>query len=125
MGQSKENVFVTEYDEYLFTQGNHYEIYKKLGAHKAVVDGVEGIHFAVWAPNAKYVNVSGDFNDWDIMKHNMNRLQISGIFETFIPEARENDKYKFVITTHDDRKLYKADPYGYHSQLRPDSASII
>jgi len=125
MGQSNENVFISEYDEYLFTQGNHYEIYKKLGAHKAVVDGTEGVHFAVWAPNAQYVNVAGSFNDWDIYKNNMNRLRISGIFETFIPGVTEDALYKYVITARDGRKIYKADPYGYHSQLRPDSASIV
>ncbi|MBR1693692.1 MAG: 1,4-alpha-glucan branching protein GlgB [Lachnospiraceae bacterium] len=125
MGQSREDVFVTEYDEYLFTQGNHYEIYKKLGAHKAVVDGVEGVHFAVWAPNAQYVNVAGSFNDWDIYRHNMNRLSISGIFETFIPGIGEDVIYKYVITAHDGRKIYKSDPYGYHCQLRPENASIV
>ena len=128
MGQSKdqkEDVFISEYDEYLFTQGNHYEIYKKMGAHKAVVDGVEGVHFAVWAPNAQYVNVAGTFNDWDIYRHNMNRLRISGIFETFIPGVTEDAIYKYVITANDGRKIYKADPYGYHSQMRPENASIV
>ncbi|MBQ5676346.1 MAG: 1,4-alpha-glucan branching protein GlgB [Lachnospiraceae bacterium] len=128
MGQTKnqrEEIFISEYDEYLFTQGNHYEIYKKMGAHKAVVDGVEGVHFAVWAPNAQYVNVAGTFNDWDIYRHNMNRLRISGIFETFIPGVTEDAIYKYVITTNDGRKIYKADPYGYHSQMRPENASIV
>ena len=122
----KENdVFVSEYDEYLFTQGNHYEIYEKLGAHKAVVDGVEGVYFAVWAPNAMYVNVTGSFNNWDIYKNNMNRLQISGIFELFIPGVQENDLYKYVITTKDNRKIYKADPFANYSELRPGNASKV
>ena len=128
MGQTKnqrEEIFISEYDEYLFTQGNHYEIYKKMGAHKAVVDGVEGVHFAVWAPNAKYVNVAGTFNDWDIYRHNMNRLRISGIYETFIPGVTEDAIYKFVITANDGRKIYKSDPFGYHSQMRPENASIV
>ena len=128
MGQTKnqrEEIFISEYDEYLFTQGNHYEIYKKMGAHKAVVDGVEGVHFAVWAPNAQYVNVAGTFNDWDIYRHNMNRLRISGIFETFIPGVTEDAIYKYVITANDGRKIYKADPYGYHAQMRPENASIV
>ena len=90
------DVFVSEYDEYLFTQGNHYEIYEKLGAHKTVVNGVEGVYFAVWAPNAKYVNVTGSFNNWDIFGHNMKRLSVSGIFELFIPGVQENDLYKYV-----------------------------
>ena len=121
----KEDVFISEYDEYLFTQGNHYEIYKKMGAHKVVVNGVEGVHFAVWAPNAKYVNVAGSFNNWDIYKHNMNRLSISGIYETFIPGVTEDAIYKFVITTKDGKKIYKADPYAYHAQMRPENASIV
>ena len=128
MGQTKnkrEDIFISEYDEYLFTQGNHYEIYKKMGAHKAVVDGVEGVHFAVWAPNAKYVNVAGTFNDWDIYRHNMNRLRISGIYETFIPGVTEDAIYKFVITANDGRKIYKSDPFGYHAQMRPENASIV
>ena len=128
MGQIKnqrEDIFISEYDEYLFTQGNHYEIYKKMGAHRAVVDGVEGVHFAVWAPNAKYVNVAGTFNDWDIYSHNMNRLRISGIYETFIPGVTEDTIYKFVITANDGRKIYKSDPFAYHSQLRPENASIV
>lgn len=122
----KENeIFVSEYDEYLFTQGNHYEIYEKLGAHKAVVDGAEGVYFAVWAPNAMYVNVTGSFNNWDIYKHNMKRLQISGIFELFIPGVQENDLYKYVITTKDNRKIYKADPFANYSELRPGNASKV
>ena len=128
MGQSKEqkeDVFISEYDEYLFTQGNHYEIYKKMGAHKVVVNGVEGVHFAVWAPNAKYVNVAGSFNNWDVYKHNMNRLSISGIFETFIPGVTEDAIYKYVITAKDGRRISKADPYAYHAQMRPENASIV
>lgn len=104
MGQTKklvEDVFISEYDEYLFTQGNHYEIYKKMGAHPTKKDGVNGVYFAVWAPNAQYVNVAGTFNDWDIYKDNMNKLSVSGIFELFVPEAKEDDLYKFVITTQD------------------------
>ena len=119
------DIFVSEYDEYLFTQGNHYEIYKKLGAHKTVVDGIEGVYFAVWAPNARYVNVTGSFNNWDIFSHNMNRLSVSGIFELFIPGVQENDLYKYVITTKDNRKIYKADPFANYSEMRPGNASRV
>ena len=116
---------ITEADAYLFAQGTHYEIYEKMGAHEAEIDGQKGVYFAVWAPNAKYVNVIGSFNNWDIFKDNMDRISEGGIFALFIPGAKVGDMYKYVITTSDDRKLYKADPYGNYSQLRPDNASIV
>lgn len=116
---------ITEADAYLFAQGTHYEIYEKMGAHEAEVDGQKGVYFAVWAPNAKYVNVIGSFNNWDIFKDNMERISEGGIFALFIPGAKVGDMYKYVITTSDDRKLYKADPYGNYAQLRPDNASIV
>ena len=116
---------ITEADAYLFAQGTHYEIYEKMGAHEAEIDGQKGVYFAVWAPNAKYVNVIGSFNNWDIFKDNMDRISEGGIFALFIPGAKIGDMYKYVITTSDDRKLYKADPYGNYSQLRPDNASIV
>ena len=116
---------ITETDAYLFAQGTHYEIYEKMGAHEAEVDGQKGVYFAVWAPNAKYVNVIGSFNNWDIFKDNMERISEGGIFALFIPGVKVGDMYKYVITTSDDRKLYKADPYGNYTQLRPDNASIV
>ena len=118
-------VIITEADAYLFAQGTHYEIYEKMGAHEAEIDGQKGVYFAVWAPNAKYVNVIGSFNNWDIFKDNMDRISEGGIFALFIPGAKIGDMYKYVITTSDDRKLYKADPYGNYAQLRPDNASIV
>ena len=118
-------VMITEADAYLFAQGTHYEIYEKMGAHEVEIDGQKGVYFAVWAPNAKYVNVIGSFNNWDIFQDNMDRISEGGIFALFIPGAKVGDMYKYVITTSDDRKLYKADPYGNYSQLRPDNASIV
>ena len=118
-------VMITEADAYLFAQGTHYEIYEKMGAHEAEIDGQKGVYFAVWAPNAKYVNVIGSFNNWDIFQDNMDRISEGGIFALFIPGAKIGDMYKYVITTSDDRKLYKADPYGNYAQLRPDNASIV
>lgn len=119
------SVMITEADAYLFAQGTHYEIYEKMGAHVAEIDGQKGVYFAVWAPNAKYVNVIGSFNNWDIFQDNMDRISEGGIFALFIPGAKIGDMYKYVITTSDDRKLYKADPYGNYAQLRPDNASIV
>ena len=106
-------------------RGTHYEIYEKMGAHEVEIDGQKGVYFAVWAPNAKYVNVIGSFNNWDIFQDNMDRISEGGIFALFIPGAKIGDMYKYVITTSDDRKLYKADPYGNYAQLRPDNASIV
>ena len=117
--------FLTETDRYIFGQGNHYEIYNKLGAHLTTVDGREGVHFAVWAPNAVDVRVVGDFNGWNAYEGAMMPLETSGIWETFIPNAKEWDNYKFAIQTRDGRILMKADPYAYHSQTRPENASKI
>ena len=118
-------LFITEADQYVFAQGSHYEIFDKMGAHKTVVDGVEGVYFAVWAPNAQYVNVAGSFNDWDILEYNMGRLGEGGIFALFVPGVKEGDLYKFVITTPSGEKIYKADPYGNYMEIRPGNASIV
>ena len=118
-------LFLTEADQYVFAQGNHYEIYEKLGAHLTTCNGEEGVYFAVYAPNAQYVNVAGSFNDWDIYQHNMMRLGGGGIFALFVPGVKEGDLYKFVITAQDGRKLYKADPFANYAQLRPENASVV
>ena len=117
----------TELDMYLFGQGTHYDIYNKLGAHKAVVDGVEGFYFDVWAPHASAVSVIGEFNGWNENTNMMTRLepQEIGIYEAFIPEAKDGDLYKFLIYTKSGDKLYKADPYAASAELRPETASRI
>ncbi|MCX8083131.1 MAG: 1,4-alpha-glucan branching protein GlgB [bacterium] len=111
-------------DLYLFNEGNHLEIYKKLGAHKRVVDGIEGYNFAVWAPDAVAVNVKGDFNNWDGKEHQMRQLGNSGIWEIFIPDVKELSCYKFEIHTKNNMVLLKSDPYGNFFELRPANASI-
>lgn len=116
---------ISEEDVHKFEAGIHYEVYKMLGAHVMNVDGIEGVHFAVWAPNAKRVSVVGDFNHWDGRVHQMNRLYHSGVFELFIPDAKEGDNYKFEIKTKEGYLLLKADPYASSMQLRPDTASIV
>ena len=117
----------TELDSYLFGQATHYDIFKKLGAHPMVVDGVEGIVFDVWAPHAQAVAVVGEFNDWNESSHMMERVAPleMGIFETFIPEAKEGDLYKYLIYAGNGEKLYKADPYANMAELRPGTASRI
>ena len=120
-----EKVFISESDQYLFAQGTHYDIYKKLGAHVSEEDGVKGVHFAVWAPNAKYVHVIGNFNQWNEFSHMLHRLGPGGIHALFVPGLGEGEIYKFLIETHDGRKLYKSDPFGNSAEYRPGTASKI
>lgn len=108
-----------------FAAGIHYEIYHLLGAHPYVIDGIHGVLFAVWAPNAMRVSVVGDFNRWDGRIHQMRRLSDSGIFEIFIPKANIGDCYKYEIKAKGGLTFLKADPYASYSQLRPETASVI
>ena len=119
------SVFVTELDQYLFGNGVHYDIYKKLGSHETVKDGTDGIYFAVWAPKASAVMLIGSFNGWNEESHPMTRLEPLGIWELFVPEAKCGDLYKYMIWTEDGRKLYKADPFANATEFRPGTASVI
>ena len=121
----REKVFISEADQYLFAQGSHYDIYKKLGAHLSCENGVEGTFFGVWAPNAAAVHVVGTFNHWDENANKMEKLGEGGIWALFIPNVGEGTLYKFLITTQDGRKLYKADPFANYAEYRPGTASII
>ncbi len=125
MTKKAEKVFISEDDQYLFSQGTHYDIYKKLGAHRSVEDGREGIYFGVWAPNAAEVHVIGSFNGWNEGSHPMEKLGPVGIWGLFIPDVALGEMYKFLITAQDGRKLYKADPFANYAELRPGTASII
>ena len=116
--------FITEMDQYLFGQGTHYEIYKKLGAHETEVKGKKGMHFAVWAPNADSVSVVGDFNGWNENANVCERLEGMGIYETFVEGLSVDELYKFLITTKQGEKLYKADPFANKAELRPGTASV-
>ncbi len=125
MAGSNAKVFVSKTDQYLFGQGTHYEIYKKLGAHLSEENGVAGTYFATWAPNAQTVHVIGSFNGWNETTHEMTRLGEVGIWGLFIPGVGEGSIYKYLITAQDGRKLYKADPYANYAQKRPETASIV
>jgi 1,4-alpha-glucan branching enzyme len=115
-----------DYDLYLINEGTHYKVYEKLGAHLKEINGIKGIHFAVWAPNAKRVSVIGNFNNWDGRRHQMRVLGSSGIWEIFIPELSEGEIYKFEIKSRlTNEILIKADPYAFFAELRPKSASIV
>ncbi len=113
-----------EMDLHLFNQGNHYEIFKKMGAVHRNINGIDGFNFSVWAPNAKRVSVVGDFNNWDGRIHQMRVLGNSGIWEIFIPEVSPGSKYKFEILTFQNQLLLKSDPYSAYFEHRPKTASI-
>lgn len=121
----KEKYVFGELDQYLFGQGTHYDIYRKLGAHAVTRNRKKGVYFAVWAPNAKEVSVVGDFNEWDRKQAPMKRVGAIGVYETFIPGVKPGDLYKFCIETGDGRELYKADPYAVSAELRPGTASKV
>ena len=116
-------VFISEADEYLFGQGTHYDIYDKLGAHPSEEGGKKGYFFAVWAPNAADVHVIGYFNNWYETAHPLKRTKVGNIWTAFIPGVGIGEMYKYLITTPDGRKLYKADPYANFAELRPGNAS--
>jgi len=117
---------LTDYDLYLFGEGTHYQSYTKLGAHVCEIEGVAGVHFAVWAPNAQRVSVVGDFNSWDGRTHAMRDRGVSGIWEVFVPGLNEGAIYKFEILSRvGDHIALKADPYGFAAELRPKSASVV
>ena len=115
---------LTEYDEHLMAEGTHYQKYEKMGAHLRSEKGVKGVHFAVWAPNARRVSVVGDYNQWDGRIHPM-RFHPSGIWEIFIPGCGEGEIYKFEILSQAGGLLLKADPYGFFAELRPKSGSVV
>ena len=115
--------FVTVLDQYLFGQGTHYDIFRKLGSHPTRFEGKNGMHFAVWAPNAEEVYVIGTFNDWDETANSMLRLDPLGIFEAFIPGVGTGELYKYLIITKQGEKLYKSDPFANATEKRPGNAS--
>ena len=121
--KTEEGVFISEADQYLFAQGTHYDIYKKLGAHPTVQEGREGMFFGVWAPNAESVHVIGSFNGWDETANPMKKIGPGGIHTAFVPGVGEGELYKYLITTPYGEKLYKADPFANSAELRPGTAS--
>ncbi len=110
---------------YLFHQGTNYEAYRYLGAHPIRQDGVEGVVFRVWAPNAVAVSVVGDFNNWDAAAAGMERISEQGIFACFIPDVAQFDGYKYLITTKAGVQIFKSDPYAYHFETRPGTAAKV
>jgi 1,4-alpha-glucan branching enzyme len=116
---------LSDFDLYLLGEGTHVHLYDKLGAHPMVLDGVEGVGFAVFAPSAKRVSVVGDFNFWDGRRHAM-RVRGNGFWEIFVPEAKTGAKYKYEIIGPDGHLLpLKSDPLAFADELRPQTASIV
>ena len=116
---------LTDFDLHLLNEGTHYRAWEKLGSHRALVDGIAGVHFAVWAPNAQRVSVIGDFNRWDGRAHPMRKLLAAGIWEIFIPDLADGTCYKYEVRTTAGHLLDKADPYGRRFEVPPNTASII
>ena len=116
---------LTDMDLHLFNEGSHTDIYERLGAHEREINGVHGINFAVWAPNAQAISVVGGFNDWDGRRHPMHKMIPSGIWEIFIPDCKVGEIYKFRVTDCYGQQIEKADPYGFYSELPPRTASVV
>src|SRR5262249_26362596 len=116
---------LTDFDLHLLAEGTHYRAFDKLGAHRIRVGATWGVHFAVWAPNADRVSVVGDFNAWDGRVHPMRLLVPNGVWEIFIPELNEGEKYKFEIRTRGGDLLHKADPFGFGFEVPPRTAAVV
>ena len=117
---------ISEFDLYLMGEGRHYDTYEKLGAHVVTQEGVVGVHFAVWAPSAQRVSVVGDFNRWDGRVDVMRPRGSSGIWELFVPELKEGAVYKYeIIGPYGNMLPLKADPYGFRSEVRPNTGSMV
>ena len=115
---------LTDYDLYLLNEGRHWQCYNRLGAHLRTIDGVEGVNFAVWAPNATGVSIVGDFNNWDGRRHPMRKHIPSGFWELFVPGLSEGTLYKYQIRHHDE-VFEKSDPYGFAAEVPPRTASKV
>ncbi len=119
-------VQLPEFDQHLFGEGKHWHVYQKLGGHLHTADGIEGVLFTLWAPNAGRISVVGDFNHWDGRCHAMRSLGGGGIWELFIPGLKEGCLYKFeILNRFSNEILLKTDPYGQQFEFRPNTSSIV
>ena len=117
---------ISDFDLHLFAEGRLYRAYSLLGAHVIDVNGVSGVRFVVWAPNAMRVSVVGDFNGWDGRRHQMRSRGASGLWELFIPDLGDGAHYKYEIRSRDGGAPFlKADPYAFFAELRPKTAAIV
>ena len=113
-----------EMDRHLFAEGNHHHIWRRMGAHRCDQDGVQGVMFCLWAPNARSVSVIGNLNTWDGRQHPMQQ-RLGGIWELFVPGLAEGELYKYEIRTQDGHCYQKADPYGFQHEVRPATSSLV
>jgi 1,4-alpha-glucan branching enzyme len=117
---------LTGEDLYLFNEGSHFRLYEKLGAHSMPIGDVTGTYFAVWAPNAAQVFIIGDFNGWDKTAHPMRPREHSGIWECFVPGVDKGAQYKFhIVSRYGGYRVDKADPFAFHAESPPRTASIV
>lgn len=126
-GEQDTSSILSDFDLYLFGQGKHHRIYEKMGAHACTVNGVAGVNFAIWAPNAQTVSVIGDFNGWQHAAHPMHLRHIDlGVWECFIPGLQIGALYKYAVySRYNNYVAEKSDPYGFAAELRPQTASIV
>ncbi|MGL4943959.1 MAG: 1,4-alpha-glucan branching protein GlgB [Thermoguttaceae bacterium] len=117
--------FLTDFDLFLIGEGTHYRSYEKMGAHLRTVDGVSGVNFCVWAPNAQRVNLVGDFNHWNGTKNPMSKLIPSGIWEIFVPGIGVGEKYKYQVTSATGETVERSDPFGFFAEVPPCTASVV
>ncbi len=114
-----------EIDLHLFSEGQHWQLYEKFGAHLREINGERGVYFAVWAPNAQRVSVVGDFNGWDGRVNPMRRLLSAGVWELFLPDVSEGTHYKFEIRTQSGALLLKSDPFAFFNQWGKETSSLV
>ena len=115
---------LSDFDHYLMGKGSHERSYEKMGSHLVEIDGKRGVHFAVWAPNARQVYLMGDFNSWNGESHPLSSSS-SGIWTLFVPQLGENTVYKYRVVSQSGESFEKADPYGFAMELRPKTASVV
>ncbi|MFO0912285.1 MAG: 1,4-alpha-glucan branching protein GlgB [Pirellulales bacterium] len=115
---------LTDFDLHLLGEGRHWDSYERLGAHPRTIDGVEGVSFCVWAPNATGISVVGDFNDWDARRHPMRKLIPSGFWELFVPGVAAGTRYKYRVNR-GGHLVDKCDPYGFAAEVPPLTASVV
>ncbi|MBQ2597567.1 MAG: 1,4-alpha-glucan branching enzyme, partial [Oscillospiraceae bacterium] len=117
--------YLTNDEAWQFAEGTWQKAYERLGAHRAEQDGTEGYRFAVWAPGARSVRVTGSFCNWDINAHFMQTADSTGVWHLFVPGAKTGDTYKYVIESRSGQLTYKADPYAFYAQRPPETSSVL
>ncbi|MDO4574736.1 MAG: 1,4-alpha-glucan branching protein GlgB [Planctomycetia bacterium] len=124
LSQSPRPGLITDYDLFLLGEGHHWRSYNKLGAHPCTLNGMDGVNFAVWAPNAEEISVVGDFNGWDPSANYLWKFQDNGVWETFVPGAKVGQLYKYLLKN-DGKAFEKCDPYAFGCECPPKTACKI